>query len=122
MRNLSNDVTKPSYSYIHIIGIHEVHEKAFSLTVKWLRNIEACYLPHDLHDLLIYGQPARRSGLAVTSHTSERHKYSLNDVLSVVNVESCAGLEYSQVKIRYSELTALLSIFRHWLNEGSKRL
>ena len=45
MRNLSNDVTKPSYSYIHIIGIHEVHEKAFSLTVKWLRNIDACYLP-----------------------------------------------------------------------------
>ena len=28
MRNLSNDVTKPSYSYFHIIGIHEVHEKA----------------------------------------------------------------------------------------------
>ena len=45
MRNLSNDVTKPSYSYIHIIGIHEVHEKAFSLTVKWLRNIDAGYLP-----------------------------------------------------------------------------
>ena len=28
MRNLSNDVTKPSYSYFHINGIHEVHEKA----------------------------------------------------------------------------------------------
>ena len=27
MRNLSNDVTKPLYSYFHIIGIHEVHEK-----------------------------------------------------------------------------------------------